>query len=154
VDATWRGFNSDLMFDGIITDCQLIWVQPAELGTWVQRVAPHICKMAMSTEGRYEPIDIWEAVEAGQMQLWIILAGSDMACVFVTSIVLYPRAKALRFMGCVGHGFRRWIKFLPVVEDWARDQGASIAEAWVAHPKWGHLFHDYKPDHSMLVKAL
>ena len=95
-----------------------------------------------------------EAVVDGRMQLWVILEGPDVVCCFMTEIITYPRLRALRFVGCVGRGFRRWVHLRAEVENWGRELGCKISEGMVPDIKWRHLFDGYSPDHQRLTRAL
>ena len=142
------------MFDGVSPNHELIGVNARALGHWIERVSPHLRRMAAGSGGRFSAQDIADAIVQRDMQLWIILNGPEICAAVVTSIVVYPQAKALRFMGCVGQGWRDWIHLRDEIEDWGRRQGATIAEGWVPHEKWGHMFPGYELDHMMLVKVL
>lgn len=142
------------MFDGVSTDTDLVGVPAENFERWYHRVSPHIEKMAEGSGGRFYAEDICAGIVDREMQLWVILDGPNLLCVFVTSVVVYPRLKALRFMGCVGRNFRKWVHHRASVEAWGRSQGASLAEAWVPHAKWLTIFQGYELDHMMLVKEI
>ena len=143
-----------MIADTIITGPTLLHVPPSELARWVERVLPHLAQMAESSSGRFLPSDIVAAVVRNSMQMWLILDGANIACCFITEIITYPRAQALRFVGCVGRGWRDWIHLRDEVEEWGRMNGCTISEAMVMSPKWRHLFDGYEIDHIRLARAL
>lgn len=109
------------MFDGLDTVVQPFYVSPGEFGRWRERAVPALSRMADGSGGRYRAEDIAAALMAGGMQLWLVLDGAEIACVMVTEIILYPRIRAMRCIGIVGHRPRRWLHLLASVEKAARD---------------------------------
>jgi hypothetical protein len=87
--------------------------------TWpsfAARVRPHLQKMAAGSDGCYSADDIEQAITSGRMHLWLVLDGNDIACALVTEIVNYPRCRAMRCVGVVGHRPLRWMPMLASVE--------------------------------------
>lgn len=118
------------MFDGLDAGMHGLFVAPGDLVRWADHIRPHIEKMAEGSSGRYEWTDIFAALAAGRMQLWIALDGSEIACVLITEIVNYPRLRAMRCIGVSGHRPRRWMQMLKLVEDAAREKfGCAVFEA-------------------------
>ena len=108
------------MFDALDPTVQVHLIHPGQLSTWVASVGPHLRKMADKSGGRYEAGDIFAAIAAGRFQLWVVLEGADILCVFLSEFVVYPRLKAMRLIGIVGHRPRRWLHLLPGVERLAK----------------------------------
>lgn len=142
------------MSDVVDTGPVLVRVLPEEMGRWIERVLPHLAKMAEGSGGRFMAADIATAILRGEMHLWIILDGVSMACVFVTEFREYPRARSISFIGCVGRHPWNWAHLRYPVEEWARANGCSKAEAMVPHIKWKLIFDDYAVDHIRLEKVL
>ena len=132
----------------------MIQLDPADLGRWIERILPHLAKMAEGSGGRFMPADIATAILRSEMQGWIIMEGALIVCLFVTEFVTYPRLRALRFVGCVGKNWQDWVHFREDVESWGRGHGCTMAEAMVPHVKWRHVFDDYRVDHIRMEKAL
>jgi hypothetical protein len=86
--------------------------------------------MAEGSGARYEAADIFAALAANRMQMWIAVDGAEIVCVMLTEIINYPRFRAMRCIGVVGHRPRRWLHLMAVVEDAARTHfGCARMEA-------------------------
>lgn len=142
------------MFDGLDHAIQPFFVKPEQLMVWAGRVRPHIEKMAEGSRGRYLASDILVAIAAGRMQLWLALSGPEILCVMLTEIREYPRARALRIIGLVGHDHKKWRHLLSVVELAAKNNfGCTIMEA-SAPPRFGVLLPGYRSSHTLGEKPL
>jgi hypothetical protein len=118
------------VFDGLDTAVQPIYVAPLHLAAWLDRVRPHLARMADGSGGRYELTDIITAIAAGRMLLWVAVRGSDLLCALVTEIMNYPRLRAMRCIGISGHRARLWMPLLANVEAAAREHfGCTRFEA-------------------------
>jgi hypothetical protein len=142
------------MFDGVVTTPELLRIPPPHLKHWIVRVAPYLKKMADGSGGRFLAEDIVIAIAQEHMHLWIVLIGPEIAAVGVTEFQKYPRAKALRFCGIVGLGWRRWVHLREGIEEWGRQNGCTLSEALLAHSKWMRMMPGYRADHTRVVKAL
>lgn len=144
------------MFDGLDTVVQPFYVSPGEFFRWAERVMPAVQRMADGSEGRYWADDIAASLSSGRMQLWLALDGAEVACVMVTEIVTYPRVRAMRCVGVVGHRPRRWLHLLRTVETAARDCfRCGVMEALV-QPGHERLLKTggWRQFHSLWQKAL
>lgn len=104
------------MFDGIDP-----FVKPVYVGseTWpavCDKVQPYLQKMADGSGGRYLCEDIQNEILQGNFQLWLALDGTEIVCALMTQIMHYPRSRAMRLIGVVGHRPRRWMHLLHHVE--------------------------------------
>ena len=85
-------------------------------------IKPALQRMADGSGGRFLVEDIEAALADGRMQVWC-LDSTDAGtpdCVLVTEVVSYPRLRAFRLIGFVGHHPRRWLHWLAWLEDVAR----------------------------------
>lgn len=120
------------MFDGLDSTVRPIYVAPTDVFRWAGKIAPALLRMAEGSGGRYLAPDIAASLCAGRMQLWLALDGTDIGCVLVTEIVEYPRLRAMRCVGMVGHRPRRWWHLLHELENAARSAfGCQKMEAFV-----------------------
>lgn len=142
------------MFDGLDSAVRLLFVGPDDLLAWVNQIRPHIVKMADSSNGRFVTGDIFAALASARMLLWIVLEGSQVRCVLVGEIVAYPRLKALRLVGLVGHQPNKWRKLLALIEIQAKDKfGCSMMESF--HQPRHFLFSPgYTTTHWLSEKVL
>lgn len=121
----------------------------------VTRVA-HAVKPLIEKASRYRDFS-WRDIEAeliaARMQLWIAgLPGRlDMAC--ITEIQHRPRAKVGVIVYIAGAHRERWLRFLPVIEQWMREQGCTRIEAWCRRG-WERVLTMYRKTHVLMEKAL
>lgn len=120
------------MFDGLDSTVTPFYVAPSEVFRWAEKITPALLKMAEGSGGRYLASDIAAALVCGRMQLWLAIDGTDIGCVLITEIVEYPRLRALRCIGLVGHRSRRWVHLTHDLEDAARKAfGCDLIEAFL-----------------------
>ena len=118
------------MFDGLDCSVQALLVQPRDLLRWLDRVQPHIEKMADGSGGRYRASDIYAALSVGEMMLWAAIEGEHLLAIMLTEIVRYPRCRAMRCIGISGHRAHRWMHLMRDVEKAARERfGCDRMEA-------------------------
>ena len=118
------------MLDGVDSAVQIVFVGPPMWPAFCDRVRPHLEKMASRSDGRFLPEDIADAIACGKFQLWLALEGSDILCAFVTEVIQYPRRRAMRGIGIVGHKPRKWLHLVPKIEFAAKNLfGCDLAEA-------------------------
>jgi hypothetical protein len=95
--------------------------------------------MADGSGGRYLREDIQAAITSGVIQLWLALEGAEIVCAMTTQVMDYPRLRALRCIGVVGHRPRRWMHLMHHVEIAAkRHFGCDRMEA-MHQPRHGLL---------------
>lgn len=118
------------MFDGLDPGAKGIFVPPGELPRWADRIRPHLEKMAAGSGGRYAAEDVHAELARGQSLLWVALDGEAICCVMTTQIIPYPRRRAMRCTGIVGHRPKRWMHLLAWVEKVSREYfGCDLMEA-------------------------
>lgn len=142
------------MFDGADLSVQLLYVTPVQLMAWSERVRPHLARMAETSGGRYEAGDILTAVAASRMHLWAMVRGADLLGVLATEIHQYPRLRAMRLIGLVGHRPLLWRRLLSNLEASAkRDFGCSVMEA-MHLPRFEVLLPGFRPTHCFSEKVI
>lgn len=142
------------MFDGVSIASELLLADPAQLVVWTARVRPHLEKMATSSNGRFLASDILTAVAAGRMQMWLVVRGPDLLCVTITEIHQYPRRRAMRLIGLVGHRVKTWLHLLDAMEVSARENfGCDLMEA-LHMPRMAPMLNGYRMTHWLAEKAL
>jgi hypothetical protein len=97
--------------------------------------------------------DLEPELIAGRMQLWI--AGRpgrlEMAC--ITEVQDRPRAKVGVIVYIAGAHRERWVGFLPLLEQWMREQGCVRIEAWCRRG-WERVLTRYRKTHVLMEKPL
>lgn len=142
------------MFGGIDAQTQPLFVNPSLVPAWAERVRPHLGKIAEGSRGRYLAADILTALAAGRMQLWVALEGAELLCVMLTEVRDYPRARAMRLIGLVGHRPSVWAHLLTAIETAARvNFGCTIMEA-MHPPKYRSILPGYVCSHQLSEKVI
>jgi hypothetical protein len=133
----------------------LLGIPPDVVPAFWQIAAPLIGRAIEHADGRYEIADVLAAVLARDMQLWIAVDARSMAveAACVTEIVAYPREKRCGLVFCAGREADRWIRHLPEIADWAREQGCAALELQ-GRPGWERLLRDWQKTHVLLRKRL
>lgn len=108
------------MFDGIEPSLRLLFINADTWPAFADRVQPHLAEMADGSGDRFLASDIQSAITSGHMHLWLVLDGANIACALVTELVHYPRLRALRMVGIVGHNARLWVHLLASIEEAAK----------------------------------
>jgi len=118
-------------------------------------VRPHLQKMADGSGGRYLEEDIEADIKSGHFQLWIVIDGAEITCVTITQIMEYPRLRALRVVGLVGHRPRRWMHFMGHLELTAKQHfGCDRIEAMTQPRHIALLPRDWNVFHVLSEKVL
>lgn len=118
------------MFDGADPAAQLHLVGAHSWDAFAEKLRPYFEKMAAGSEGKFESQDIQAAVIKGRFQLWLVLEGDAILCVVLTEIVDYPRRRAMRLIGIVGHRHWRWVHLLVGLEQIAKSHfGCHLMQA-------------------------
>lgn len=142
------------MFDGVSPVVEPHFVGRYDVERWLPHVRPHLAKMAAGSHGNYLAEDLEACVREGKILLWLMLRGSDLMAVIATEIVNYPRARAMRFVGLVGHRPRAWAHVLSALETAARQNfGCTKMEA-IHIPKFRLLLPGYRVTHWKSEKDL
>lgn len=109
---------------------ELFAVQLDQLdGVW-PHVAPELQRAVERSDGRYEVEDVRAAIEAGEMNLWIVLAGHDLEMVLVTQIIDYPRKRLCALPFIAGRNRREWMHFLEEIGKFAEERGCMEFEGY------------------------
>lgn len=142
------------MFDGLDPSIVALFVAPRDLMAWVDRIRPHLAKMAAGSHGRYEMSDLFAGLAKGEMLLWVAIQGADVRCVLLGQIINYPRARVMRLTGLVGSQPRRWRHLLRAVENQAKVEfGCAMMES-VHQPRHKVFLPGYETTHWMSEKSL
>ena len=87
------------------------------------------------------------------MQLWLAMEDEEILAAMVSQIVSYPRKRILRIIAIGGGQMDRWLPFLPGLEEWALENGATALEAW-GRKGWLKVLEDWKCSYHVLTKDL
>lgn len=101
---------------------------PMARDVWIT-AGPLLAESIAMSRGRYEPRDVLEFCENGQMQLWL-MATDKIAAAAVTEIVNYPRKRVVRVVFAGGSLAKEWCdEFDAALEAFGRSWGCSATEA-------------------------
>lgn len=85
--------------------------------------------IAETSGGRVNAEHIRQHVEAGTMQLWVVLgAQGEALALAVTEIVAFPLSKVCVVRGLAGHDREKWVHHLDDIEAWAKGLGCTRIE--------------------------
>lgn len=119
------------MFDGVMPDAHIVFVNGVLWPSFRQLITPHITKIAEATNGKYLPGDFETLIEAGEAHAWVIMREEKVLAVITSTIIDYPRKRALMLTGVVGHRPRLWMHFaFHKIEQVAKEHfGCDIIQA-------------------------
>ena len=144
------------MLDGPDNTLQPLYIPPEQILTWMDRLRPHIQKMADGSGGRYETSDILTCLATGAMQCFVAIEGIDLLAVMLTEIMNYPRFRAMRCIGISGRDAPRWTHLMTAIERVAKDNfGCTRIEAMLpARLERLLTTGGWQPFHNLLEKDL
>ena len=116
-------------------------------------ILPHIEAAAVHCEGELEPEDFYPDLVSGEMQLWLVLKGTEVAATVITQIIPYPRKKILRILCLGGKQMRDWYFLFDQIENYAILEGCVAIEAW-ARKGFERVLTDWKSSYQVLTKEL
>jgi len=120
------------MLDGPDNTLQPLYIPPEQILVWIDRLRPHIQKMADGSGGRFQTSDILTCLATGAMQCFVAIEGIDLLAVMLTEIMNYPRFRAMRCIGISGRDAPRWTHLMAAIEKVARENfGCTRIEALV-----------------------
>jgi len=121
----------------------------------VRRVAAAV-RPVIEQVSRYRDFD-WADIEpeliAGRMQLWIAGQPGRLSMACITEVQKRPRATVGVVVYIAGAHRERWLHFLPVVEQWMREQGCTRIEAWCRRG-WERVLPQFRKTHVLMEKPL
>ena len=90
---------------------------------WSQ-VRKHV-KVALDRGSNYTLEQVYHALCEADMQLWTSQKGYDIDPAVVTSIQTVKDVKGCLILTAGGNNSDDWLKFLPLMEEWAREKGCQ-----------------------------
>jgi hypothetical protein len=90
----------------------------------------HMLNRAVNqSNGLYKVQDIYEAIMAGRLGLWVVLDGEVPVAALTTRISAYPEARVLAVDWIAGSRMKEWLPLVHATyEDYARSYGCSRIE--------------------------
>jgi hypothetical protein len=127
-------------------------VQPGELDRIFPLAAPWISAIPRLCD-YYKLQDVYDALEAGNWQLWIAL-DRKIEGVLLTTVISYPKARDLVLLGIAGNRMREWIDRVGIIEDYARAAGCEKVVVMGARKGFARMLPQYTGGRVVLEKKL
>lgn len=127
--------------------CEFRGYLPHEIGD-VLPVAQPLIEKALNRGSEYTIEEVVGGLLAGEMQLW--MWGEDAA--LVTTIQSDADEKVCLMLALGGTGMDTWADYLPVIEEFARHEGATSLRVY-GRPGWARRF-GFKIDWARMSKCL
>ena len=135
------------------SNCRIILIDPDDIPYIWDHIQPHLEAMSPHSEGELEVEDFHQLLANGEMQLWLAMEDEVILAAMVSQIVSYPRKRILRIIAIGGGEMGRWLPFLPGLEEWALENGATALECW-GRKGWLRVLDDWKCSYHVLTKDL
>lgn len=120
-----------------------------QINTVWWQVEPLI-QRALDRGSIYTIDDIYDALRSREMQLWAWVDKDIEAC--LVTAIQYTDTTFCLLLALAGKSMNLWSRFLPLVEDWARDQGATEMRIY-GRAGWAKVT-GYNIDYTRLSKRL
>ncbi len=115
---------------------------PYLVAVW-NEVAPYLQRAVAVTNGRFELEDVRRGIETGRYDLWVAYAEGEILGAEVTTIVEYPRKRALCSLFTGGKRLREWREpMMDLLIRFARDAGCQAIEGQ-GRASWVKLLEPY-----------
>lgn len=116
-------------------------------GVWPQ-VRDHI-KRALDRGSNYTLTNIYVGLRKNRMQLWTSQHGGYIEAALVTSI----QDGYCLLLAAGGENLEQWIGWLPIVEDWAKENGATEFRIY-GRIGWLRRLNGFRAEYTKMVKQL
>lgn len=101
------------------------------------KVAPFIEEAVKYCDGKWTALDVLEAIQKQEAQLFLVVDQSIHAAV-VTQIQKYPSKKVLTILFLGGRGMPEWVHLVSEIERWAKELECDSLEVWGRYG-WGKI---------------
>jgi hypothetical protein len=124
------------------TEGALRWfgVPARDLNIWWVSAAPLIERALARGRGEMTAEDVRGFLERRAMQLWLLWDGARVCGALATELANYPRKRSciLRLFAADAGWRAAWLRLLPLIEPWAREQGCAAVEVF-GRPGWARI---------------
>ena len=134
-------------------NCDIIIVHPDLIDSIWPNVEPHLERIGPHSEGELTPEDFRTHLESAEMQLWLAIHDKVVLAAMITQIIVYPRKRTVRIIAIGGDDMKRWLHYLPLVEDWGFEMGCTYLELW-GRKGWKKVLSDWKSSYIVLTKEI
>jgi hypothetical protein len=102
------------------TEFELVWSE----------IKPYLLETLEYADGKYNEQDIYDAIKANDMQLWVVYDNGKLLCYCITQIIIFPRKKILSIPFVGGIQMFRWLHLLDLIKQFGREKGCDFAEGY------------------------
>lgn len=129
-------------------------IRPDAIDGWWPRILPWAEDFCQHSQGSYDPPYIFDKLQRGSMQTWLVMKDDDIAAVCLTEI----RKTLIRecvIVVMTGEDMSSWVELLALLEKYAIAMGCKKMVG-VARPGWERVIKPmgYKKTHVQLEKDL
>ena len=110
--------------------------------------AKPLVESALNRGSNYTIEQVYSGLCRGEMQLWMW----DFEAALVTSIQVKKGKKFCLLLVLAGKHMSTWFQYLPIVEEWARNEGAEEVRVY-GRVGWSRMT-GYKIDYARMSKQL
>lgn len=98
-------------------------------------VYPMLAPAIERTRGRLDEATVFKNLVTGELVLWLICRNGPIGA-GVTQVFNWPSGlRVARILVAGGRDHTNWFDKLDALEEWAREQGCTVLEAW-GRPGW------------------
>lgn len=123
------------------SSARLEGIQPNDINKVWPRVRPLLDKALSRFYYEMSCDDIFRALIAEEMQLWVVLEKEIWAAV-VTQIEQRLKEKTLIVLAAGGERLSEWLNIIQVFEEYAKQNSCGAVEI-VGRPGWQRIYKDY-----------
>jgi hypothetical protein len=132
---------------------EVVPIQSFEVPTvWleIEELIAEICRLNLN---RFAPHDFYRLLLTKECQLWVARRVNKIIAIGITAIRAFPHGKAAQVLGITGKEIDSWIKFEPMLLDWARGEGCSAIDG-IARAGWKRKVKGWNEVGVVLTRSL
>ncbi len=118
-------------------------VHPKDLDLIWPYVAPMLERALAYFDDRLSINDIYDGIETGSRQLFIIVRAGKLLAAVTTSILIYPRKKIFSIDFLAGKDMKAWFHGFFLLKNYAIGNGCSAIEIH-GRPGWTRILKDFR----------
>lgn len=119
----------------LVEDTSIIRIERPEIVAMWPVAYPFLEPAIERTSGRLDEATVFKSLMTGELVLWMIFRGGPLGAM-VTQVFTWPSGlKVARYLLAGGKDHTDWFSQSHVVEEWVKEQGCTILEAY-GRPGW------------------
>lgn len=151
IPARARGFIVTITGRGIILVKLTQYADESVKTVWL-RCLPFVVELAKVSSDDFIPMDVFDNVKAGLMQLWVVSEEEVVQDIWITQINLQGETRNCIVYGLAGNSVNSGWDFLPLCKDWLIANEIQELQAF-CRPSAARLFRrrGFKTKYEMLT---